>query len=80
MNGDDVCTLNGVVLKSEHHTRTVGSGANNSRHVTDTGLSIFTARPVGSGAVSNTNTIQYPSVGSIGTAISDLSGDLSGLF
>jgi hypothetical protein len=79
LNGEMVSTLNGVVLKAEHHTRSTSTGANNSRHVTDTGLAIFTARPVGNGNLQNTNSIQYPSIGSIGTAVSNLANDLSGL-
>jgi hypothetical protein len=78
MNGDNVCTLNGVVLKCEHHTRSTSQGLDNSRHITDTGLAVFAARPVGNGAV--TNTIQYPSLGQIGTAISTVASDLAGLF
>jgi hypothetical protein len=57
LNGESVSTLTGVVLKCEHHTRASDPGADNSRHITDTGLSIFTARPVGNGSLNNTNSL-----------------------
>lgn len=57
LNGETVATLTGVVLKAEHHTRSLDNGADNSRHVTDTGLAVFTARPVGNGSVTDTSSI-----------------------
>lgn len=57
LNGESVSTITGVVLKAEHHTRASSSGVDSSRHVTDTGLSIFTARPVGNGSVNNTSSV-----------------------
>jgi hypothetical protein len=46
---ENISQVQGVVLKVHHHVRMQGQGMTSNRHVTDTGLSIFTQRPVGNG-------------------------------
>jgi hypothetical protein len=57
LNGESVSTVTGVILKAEHHTRVTSNGADAARHVTDTGLALFMARPMGNGSVNNTSSV-----------------------
>lgn len=57
LDGETVVTTQGVILKAGHSARNTATGASDSRHQTDTMLSVFTQRPVGNGDPGGTSTV-----------------------
>lgn len=57
LDGEDIGTVYGVLLKAHHVVRMHGQGLMDSRHVTDSGLSVFVKRPLGVGDTSDIGVI-----------------------
>ena len=49
LDQDGVSQVFGVLNQAHHHVRMQGSGMTDTRHITDTAMSVFVQRPVGNG-------------------------------
>ncbi len=54
LDNENISQMSGVLLKTHHHVRMQGTGMTDTRHITDSVLSIFVQRPTGNGTVSGT--------------------------
>jgi hypothetical protein len=60
LDGDTIATIYGVMLKAHHHVRMQGQGMTSTRHVTDSMLSVFVKRPLGTGDNTDLGVITPP--------------------